>query len=211
MHAVLFVLLMCFHDPSAVTNASVRSVGSVSGVTRQQQQTARYVVSKVTIEGANAFNTDQILSLSKLNVGQVVNDKTIAKARDAVLRAYNNRGRIKANVGIQPNFKQAVRGAKLGVAEISIKIDEGAVFVLRRLEFVGNATTRDRIVRRRVLQQEGEPFSQALMERSVNRLNSLRRFEKLTISDVERRVDEKERSVDLVIHLKEIKSSQTRR
>ena len=95
--------------------------------------------------------------------------------------------------------------------DVSILIDEGAVFLLRRLEFIGNATTRDQIVRRRVIQQEGEPYSAELMEKSVNRLNRLGRFEKLTIEDVEVRIDEKERVVDLLIHLKETKRSQTRR
>jgi hypothetical protein len=49
------------------------------------------------------------------------------------------------------------------------------------------------------------------MESSLNRLNALGRFEKLTMADVEIRVDEKEHFVDLLIHLKEIKRNQTRR
>ena len=157
------------------------------------------------------MSNDQIINLSQLSVGKVANEQTIATARDAILRAYANRGRIKAGVRIQPDFKPAVPGAKLGVVAVSIEIDEGAVFVLRRLEFIGNATTRDRIVRRRVLQQEGEPFSQGLMEKSLDRLNALGRFEKVTMADVERRVDDNERCVDLVVHLKEIKRGQTRR
>ena len=213
MRAVLFALLFFFYDASTAANTIARhgSVDSISGVTRQKEQTARYRVSKVTIEGANTFSADQIISLSKLKVGQVVNEQIIAKVRDAILRAYANRGRIKASVRVQPDFRSAVPGAKLGVVDVSIEIDEGAVFVLRRLEFIGNATTRDRIVRRRVLQQEGEPYSEELMEKSVDRLNGLRRFEKLTMTDVEIRVDEKERFVDLLVHLKEIRRSQTRR
>jgi outer membrane protein assembly factor BamA len=78
-------------------------------------------------------------------------------------------------------------------------------------KFIGNATTRDTIVRRRVLQQEGEPYNQELMEKSVARLNDLGRFEILTMADIEMRVDEKEHFVDLVVHLKEINRSQTRR
>ena len=66
-------------------------------------------------------------------------------------------------------------------------------------------------MRRRVLQQEGEPYSPELMDKSLNRINGLRRFETLTLANVESRVDEKERIVDLLVHLKEIKRSQTRR
>ena len=112
---------------------------------------------------------------------------------------------------IQPDFKSALAEGRQGVADVSIQVDEGDVFRLRRLEIIGNAKTRDQIVRRRVLQQEGEPYSQELMEKSLNRLNRLRRFEKLTMADVEIRVDEKDPFVDLLVHLKEIKRSQTRR
>jgi outer membrane protein insertion porin family len=165
----------------------------------------------VTVEGANAITTDQILNVSKLRVGQVVNEQSIQKARDSILRYYANSGRIKAVVRIQHDVRPAVPGEKLEGVDLRIEIVEGALFVLRRLEFIGNETTRDRIVRRRVLQQEGQPFNQGLMEKSVNRINSLGRFKKLTMADVEMRIDEKEGFVDLLVHLKEIRRIQTRR
>lgn len=213
MRAASFALLLLFSDPATHANAIVlhATVGSSHGVIRQQEQPASYRVSKVTVGGANAFSPDQIIKLSKLKAGQVVNEPTITHAREAIWRAYANRGRIKANVRVQPDFKSALAVAKQGLVDVSIEIEEGAIFLLRRLEFSGNKTTRDQIVRRRVLQQEGEPYSQELMEKSLNRLNGLRRFEKLTMADVESRVDEKESIVNLVVHLKEIKRSQTRR
>lgn len=212
MRAVSFALLFLFYDPPAPTNAIVlhSPVGLSRGVIRQQQPSS-YRVSKVTVEGAEAFSTNQIVTLSKLKAGQVVGEQTITRALEAIRRAYANRGRIKASVRIQPDFKSALPVAKQGPVNIRIEIDEGAVFLLRRLEFVGNETTRDQIVRRRVLLQEGAPYSEELMEKSLNRLNDLRRFEKLTLANVESRVDEKERFVDLLFHLEEIKRTQTRR
>lgn len=213
MVAASLALLFLFRDLGTQAYAIVlhATVGSSRGVIRQKEQVASYRLSKVTVGGANAISPDQIMNLSKLKAGQVANKQTIAQAREAIQRTYANRGRIKARVRIQSDFKPALPGAKLGVVAVAVEIDEGAVFVLRRLEFIGNATTRDRIVRRRVLQQEGEPYSEELMEKSVDRLNGLRRFEKLTMADVEIRVDEKERFVDLLVHLKEIRRSQTRR
>ena len=185
------------------------TVGSSYGVIGRQQQPSYYRVSKVTVGGATAFSAERIINLSELKAGRVVGEQAIAQAREAIRRAYANRGRIKARVRIQPDFKSAHPGAKRGVVDVMIEIDEGAIFRLRRLEFVGNETTRDRVVRRTVLQQEGEPFSEELMEKSLNRLNGLRRFEKLTMADVESSVDEKELVVDLLVHLKEIRRGQT--
>jgi outer membrane protein insertion porin family len=213
MRAVSFALLLLLREPATQINASVlhSTVGSSLGVIRQQEQPASYRVAKVTVEGADAFSAAQIINLSRLKAGQAAGEQTPTQAREAIQRAYVNRGRIKAIVRIRPDFKSPLQGAKQGIVDVSIEIDEGAVFVLRRLEFIGNETTRDRIVRRRVLQQEGEPYSQELMERSLNRINGLRRFRRLTMADVESRVDEKEHFVDLLVHLKEIKRSQTRR
>ena len=213
MRTVWCALLFLFHDPVSQKSAIVHldGFGSSPGVHSQQKESANWRVSGVTVEGAEAFSADRIMNVSKLRVGQVVNQHTIQKARDTIVRAYANHGRIKAMVRIRQELRPAVPGAKLESVELRIEIVEGAVFVLRRLEFYGNATTRDQIVRRRVLQQEGEPFNQDLMEKSVNRLNSLGRFEKLTMADVEMRIDEKERFVDLLVHLNEIKRSQTRR
>ncbi len=189
----------------------VPSFGPLREVTRQQEPSASYRVSRVTVEGASEFRPDQVVRLSKLKTGQVLNGPAIARARAAILRAYANRGRIQARVQIQQELKPPGPAAQQGVVAVRIEITEGAVFLLRRLEFIGNATTRDTIVRRRVLQQEGEPYSQELMEKSVARLNDLGRFEILTMADIEMRVDEKEHFVDLVVHLKEINRSQTRR
>jgi outer membrane protein assembly factor BamA len=213
MSGISFVLLILFVEPVSRDNAMVLRPpsGSSRGVIRQQRQPAYYRVSKVTIEGATAFSADQITNLAELKVGRLVGEQAFAQAREAIGRAYANRGRIKAKVRIQPDFKPVLLGAKQGVVDVIIEIEEGAVFRLRRLEFIGNKTTRDRIVRRRVLQQEGEPYSQELMEKSVNRLNGLRRFEKLTMADVESRIDEKEFFVDLLVRLKEIKVRRTRR
>lgn len=106
-------------------------------------------------------------------------------------------------MNIEPGPKSPTE-TRPGVVDIRIKIDEGAVFRLRRLEFVGNETTRDRIGRRRVLQQEGELYSQALIDRSLIRLNALRRFKRITMANVESHVDDQEHIVDLLVHLKKL-------
>ena len=93
----------------------------------------------------------------------------------------------------------------MGLVGIAININEGSVFQLRRLEFVGNATTRDQIIRRKVLLQEGTTYNQDLMDKSLRQINNLKLFETLTMADVEIDTDEQQKIVDLRIHFKEIK------
>jgi outer membrane protein assembly factor BamA len=209
---VAFTIFLLFAD--SVTRAGTAVIPSGAGTSNrgisQANRQACCTVADVRVEGATAFSTDQIIQLSKLKSRRVAGEQLIAEATERLRRAYANRGYIKARVNIEPDPKP-LSEAKQGVVDIAIKIDEGAVFRLRRLEFVGNDTTRDWIVRRCVLQQEGEAYSQHLMERSVRRLNGLRRFKRITVASIESHVDEQEHIVDLLIHLEETRLSGTRR
>ena len=99
----------------------------------------------------------------------------------------------------------------MGLVGIAININEGSVFQLRKLEFVGNDTTNDKIIRRKVLLDEGTTYNQDLMDKSLRQINSLKLFETLTMADVEINTDEQQKIVDLLIHFKELKRNQNRR
>ena len=51
-----------------------------------------------------------------------------------------------------------------GDVEFTLEVDEGEQFSLRRLEFIGNSNTRDRVLRREVLINEGDPYSKQLWD-----------------------------------------------
>src|SRR5205085_8455400 len=87
---------------------------------------------------------------------------------------------------------------------LNVDVEEGKPFFIRRIEFQGNTTTRDRVVRRELLVQEGQVFNSRLWELSVLRLNQLNYFESLKPEeDTERKIDEKDGTVDLTVKVKE--------
>src|SRR5947209_14057260 len=87
---------------------------------------------------------------------------------------------------------------------LNIDIDEGKPYFVRRIEFQGNTTTRDRVIRRELMVQEGQTFNSRLWDLSVLRLNQLNYFEQLKPEDdTERKVDDKEGTVDLTVKVKE--------
>ena len=81
--------------------------------------------------------------------------------------------------------------------------DEGRQFKLRRLEFVGNTTTRDKVIRREMLVNEGEIFSTALFDISLLRLNQLGFFDVLKQEDADIKPDPKDPWVDVNLKVKE--------
>ena len=93
---------------------------------------------------------------------------------------------------------------KEGIVDITITIDEGRQFRLRRLEFVGNTFTRDKILRREILINEGDIYNQIGLERSVIRLNQLGYFDPIDKDqDVEIRTNQDQGDVDLIVRVRE--------
>ena len=85
-------------------------------------------------------------------------------------------------------------------------MDEGKQFYVRRIEFQGNTTTRDKVIRREIALEEGQVYNSRLWEFSLLRLNQLGYFEQLKPDDpnaTDRKLDEKDGYVDLTLKVKE--------
>ena len=96
---------------------------------------------------------------------------------------------------------------------LDIDVDEGKQFFVRRIEFEGNTTTRDKVIRREIALEEGQVYNQQLWEVSLLRLNQFGYFEQLKPDDqnvTERRLDEKAGTVDLVLKVERKRKEQCR-
>ena len=88
--------------------------------------------------------------------------------------------------------------------EMSLAVDEGKQFFVRRIDFSGNTTTRDKVIRREMLIDEGEIFNKRLWELSILRLNQLGYFEPLKAEEAaEIKRDTKTNTVDITLKVKE--------
>ena len=72
-----------------------------------------------------------------------------------------------------------------------------------RVEFVGNEHIRDNILRRRIVQQEGDVFSRKALEQSLKNFSTLKMIYPVTLNDVEVRLDRKEKLMDFTIFFRE--------
>ena len=88
--------------------------------------------------------------------------------------------------------------------DLTLNVDEGKQFFVRRIDFSGNTTTRDKVIRRELLIDEGDMFNTRLWELSILRLNQLGYFEALKeeeAADIKR--DTKTNTVDITLKVKE--------
>src|SRR5262249_58691436 len=81
---------------------------------------------------------------------------------------------------------------------------EGKPYYVRRIEFQGNTTTRDKVIRRELAIEEGGLYNTQAWDTSLLRLNQLQYFEQLKpedATDVKR--NDQDGYVDLTLKLKE--------
>ena len=77
---------------------------------------------------------------------------------------------------------------------------------MRRIEFVGNTTTRDKVIRRELALEEGGVYNSRLWELSLLRLNQLSYFDQIKPDDpnvTDKKLDEKNGQVDLTLKVHE--------
>ena len=172
---------------------------------QQRDPSVYYRFGKITVDGAKAFTSDEILKIAGIKSNMFASPAVVETATEVIKRAYLNRGHVRVQVKVVPEYEVISPRSKMGLVGIAININEGSVFQLRKLEFIGNETTRDQIIRRKILLDEGTTYNQDLMDKSLRQINNLKLFETLTMADVEINTDEQQKAVDLLIHFKEIK------
>ncbi len=88
--------------------------------------------------------------------------------------------------------------------DITFNVDEGKQFFVRRIDFQGNSTTRDKVIRRELLIDEGDLFNSKMWELSVLRLNQLGYFEQLKKEDAAQITrNPQNNTVDIALKVKE--------
>jgi outer membrane protein insertion porin family len=164
-----------------------------------------YRVGELKVEGNSIFSEQQILGYVGLQKGEIADGKRLRNALyEDLKKIYGAQGFVLYDAELEPDYKDNPANPKEGIIDVKITIDEGKQFRLRRLEFTGNTFTRDRVLRREVLVNEGDIYNQIRLEQSILRLNQTQYFDPIDKDkDVEIRTDEENGDVDLVLKVKE--------
>ncbi len=162
-------------------------------------------VGELKVEGNSIFSEQQILAGVGLQKGEIADGKRLQEGvYENLKKAYGNQGFVNYVAEFDPEFKDNPANANEGIVDITITIDEGKQFRLRRLEFTGNTFTRDKVLRREFLINEGDTYNQQNLEVSVLRLNQTGYFDPLDKDqDVEIRTNDDQGDVDLIVKVKE--------
>jgi len=164
-----------------------------------------YRLGELKIEGNSIFDEKVIRAVIGLKQGDVASGERIYKGLiEDLKKLYGNNGFIQYTAEPEPTYKDNPANPNEGIADYTITIDEGKQFTLRRLEFTGNTFTRDNVLRREFVLNEGDIYNQSYVEYSVLRLNQLGFFDPVDKDkDVDFRQNEEEGLVDVNVKVAE--------
>ena len=162
----------------------------------------RYRLGKITFKGNKAIaNSAALRSLIPMKDGDIFSREKMAKGIENLRKAYGEAGYINYTGVPDTKFDDEKKSI-----DIDFDVDEGKQFFVRRIEFAGNTTTRDKVIRREIALEEGQVYNSRYWELSLLRLNQLGYFDQLKPDDpntTERHLDEKNGTVDLTLKVKE--------
>ena len=160
----------------------------------------RYRLGTITFTGNKAVkNMKALRSTFPVKDGDWFSATLIAKGLENLKKAYGTLGYINFGAIPKPIFDDQKKTVSL-----NIDIDEGKPFYVSRIEFQGNTITRDKVIRRELMLQEGSVYNSQLWEYSLLRLNQLEYFEPLKVDqDSEAHQDPEAGTVDLLLKVKE--------
>ncbi|MCI4626546.1 MAG: outer membrane protein assembly factor BamA [Candidatus Magnetoovum sp. WYHC-5] len=155
----------------------------------------QFKVADIRLEGYSAFPESELLPFLKVKAGDIFSKKLLTQSIDGINKYYSERGY--ATVSVTPDF-EPVQGTD--TVKLALNVEEGKIYHIGRIEITGNTKTKDKVIRREIVIDEGEKYDSSKIKRSYEKINNLQFFEDVTVSP---KPDPNSDKVDLDIKVKE--------
>jgi outer membrane protein insertion porin family len=176
--------------------------GKAVDITMPIEEGERYRLGHIIFKNNKAItNVAALRSLFPMKDGDIFSREKVATGLKNLTKAYGTDGFINFTPVPDTKFDDEKK-----TIDLTIDVDEGKQFYVRRIEFQGNTTTRDKVIRREIALEEGQIYNSRYWELSLLRLNQLGYFDQLKPDDpntTERHLDEKNGTVDLTLKVHE--------
>ena len=176
------------------------SQGIAADLTIPVEEGRLYKLNKANFQGVKFFREPSVLlNLFGMHEGDVFSTDKLRKGIENLRKLYGQFGFF--DFVPEPSFDIIPNTDKI---DLTITADEGKQFFIRRIDFSGNTTTRDKVIRREILLDEGDLFNSQLWDYSILRLNQLGYFEMLKKEDAaDIRRNPQTNTLDITLKVKE--------
>jgi outer membrane protein insertion porin family len=181
-----------------------RTHGKAVNITIPIEEGDRYHMGTLKIVSADpdkalSLKVDALKSIFPLHPGDLFAAGKVRKALEDYTKAYGQYGFIDMTAEPETEVDEEKK-----LINLTLKFNEEKQYYVRRIDFVGNTTTRDKVIRRELLIDEGQLFNKRAWEVSILRLNQLDYFDKIEADKAaEIKRNTKEGTVDITLKLKE--------
>jgi outer membrane protein insertion porin family len=148
---------------------------------------------------ALSLKVDALKTAFPLKQGDIFSTEKVRKALETYGKIYGEYGFIDFTPEPDTEVDDATK-----IINLTLRFDEQKQYYVRRIDFAGNTTTRDKVIRRELMIDEGQLFNKRLWELSILRLNQLDYFDKIEADKAaEIKRNNKAGTVDILLKLKE--------
>jgi outer membrane protein insertion porin family len=181
-----------------------RTHGKAVNITIPIEEGERYKMGTLKIVSADpdkalSLKVEALKSIFPLKENDVFSAAKIRKAIEDYGKAYGQYGFIDFTTEPAFDIDDATK-----IINVTMRFTEEKQYYVRRIDFSGNTTTRDKVIRRELLLDEGQLFNKRAWEISILRLNQLNYFERIEEDKaVQIKRNTKEGTVELNLKLKE--------
>ena len=158
------------------TQVSITPDKSDVYVTINVSEGERYEISDVKLAGDLIIPADDLFPLVTTGRGEIFSRNEVTQTSTNISERLGDEGYAFANVNPVPQIDE-----KSKTVSLTYFVDPGKRVYVRRINFSGNAKTRDEVLRREMRQMEGAWFSTGKVNRSKTRLQKLGFFEEVNV------------------------------
>jgi len=174
-------------------------LGSSEDITIPVEEGRKFYLSKIDFTGVKLFHSTDFLTYSfSMKPGTPFSTEKLRNGIKNLTKLYSQYGYIdyvgEPQIDVVPNTDKI---------NITMNVDEGKQFFVRRIDFTGNTTTRDKVIRRQLLLDEGDIYNSYLWDQSILRLNQLGYFEALKENESYELKRNSGNTVDITLKVKE--------
>ena len=131
----------------------------------------QYRLGELKFEGMTILQEERVRPVFKLQTGDIYKESRFKKAYEKLRDAYGGQGYFQWTVRTDRKPDKERR-----VVDVTVVMDEDKRYYVSKIKFVGNDTTRDKVIRREVYLNEGDVFNTEALKLSIRRINQLGYF-----------------------------------
>lgn len=181
-----------------------KSAGKAVNITIPIEEGPQFRMGSLKIVSADpdkalSLKVDALKTAFPVKKGEIFNVSRLRKAMKDYTSIYGEFGFIDFTPEPEFDIHDDTK-----IVDLTLKFDEQKQYYIRRIDFSGNTTTRDKVIRRELLIDEGQLFNKRAWEISILRLNQLNFFDRIEEDKaVEIKRNTKEGTVDLNLKVHE--------